>query len=72
MKKNNTSIINNNSTEKSFYADMTRERVCRLYADLCGEKYGFTDKDYAWTDEYKYATAQTDEFLLRWCKINLG
>lgn len=67
MKKNNDVI-----TKELFYADMTRDEVCRLYADLCGQKYNFTNKDYAWVDEYKYVSKQSDEFLLKWCKINMG
>ena len=64
--KNNKVVV-----ENIFYSDLTREEVCRLYADLCGQKYNFTDHDIAWVDEYEYARAQSDEFLLKWCKINM-
>jgi hypothetical protein len=55
-----------------FFDDMTRDEVCRAYADSKGEQYGFTEKDYEWADEHDYAQRMSDEDLLQWCSVEFG
>jgi hypothetical protein len=49
-----------------FVGDFTRDELCSAYANEQGSKYSFTDKDFAWADEYEYATKMTDEQLKEW------
>ncbi len=45
---------------------MSRDEVCKWYANTQGDKYGFTDKDFAWVDEYEFAQKKSDKELLEW------
>lgn len=55
-----------------FYDDLTRDEVCKSYADYQGSKYGFTNKDFAWADEYDYAKQMNDTELYDWCVLYFG
>lgn len=58
--------------KNNIYDDMTRHDICQAYADKQGEKYNFTDKDWAWVDEYNYMNKKSDKELLNWCMENYG
>lgn len=55
-----------------FYDDMTREEVCKAFANANGEYYGFTDHDFEWTDYYETAGKMSDDELFEWCKSEFG
>ena len=55
-----------------FYGDMTRNEVCRAYANSKGSQYGFTDKDYVWSDYFEAAQKMHDHDLWWWCVDEFG
>ncbi len=56
----------------NLYDGMTRHDICKSIANEQGIKYGFTDKDWAWTNEYTEAQKRSDQELVRFCKNEYG
>ena len=54
-----------------FFDDLTRDEVCAAIANEQGRKYGYTDKDWAWANEFHNNKQMLDGYLLRWCEANL-
>lgn len=57
---------------RPLFDGMTRADICKAIANAQGEKYGFTDKDFAWSDAYERADEQTNAELVQWCKQEYG
>ena len=55
----------------SFWHEMSRDEVCRAYANDKGREYDFTDKDYEWVDYHEMALVMSDHELRLWCEENL-
>jgi hypothetical protein len=51
-----------------FFLDMTRDEVCRAYANRDSEELGYTDKDCVWANLYDDAKKMTDKALLEWAE----
>lgn len=45
---------------------LNRIEIAKIYANIQGQKHDFTDKDFAWVEEYEYALNRSDEWLHQW------